>query len=180
MRFAGGSLKIPFFDVPVGERVRVRIRSRDVAIALTRPDKISVQNIFPATVEEIVETPESLVDVRLNIGCPLLSRITPAAKEAPSAASVPNPGAAVADATGAAVVGGTVVAVVIGTVAGEEVDTGRVAVVGGVVTAVVAGVVTRVVTSIVVAVVSVGDVMSGFLLWTSTVTFSETDVPSTS
>ena len=80
LRFAGGSLKIPFFDVPVGERVRVRIRSRDVAIALTRPDKISVQNIFPATVEEIVETPESLVDVRLNIGCPLLSRITPAAK----------------------------------------------------------------------------------------------------
>ena len=58
----------------------VRIRSGDVAIALTRPDKISVQNIFPATVEEIAETPESLVDARLNIGCPLLSRITPAAK----------------------------------------------------------------------------------------------------
>ncbi len=80
LRFAGGVLKIPLFDVPVGERVRVRIRSRDVAIALSRPGKISVQNIFPATVEEIVETPESLVDVRLNIGCPLLARITPAAK----------------------------------------------------------------------------------------------------
>ncbi len=80
LRFAGGVLKIPLFDVPVGDRVRVRIRSRDVAIALTRPDKISVQNIFPATVEEIVETSESLVDVRLNIGCPLLSRITHAAK----------------------------------------------------------------------------------------------------
>ena len=80
LRFAGGTLKIPLFDAPVGERVRVRIRSRDVAIALSRPDKISVQNIFAATVEEIVETPESLVDVRLNIGCPLLSRITPAAR----------------------------------------------------------------------------------------------------
>jgi molybdate transport system ATP-binding protein len=80
LRFAGGVLKIPLFDVPVGDHVRVRIRSRDVAIALSRPNKISVQNIFPATVEEIVETSASLVDVRLNIGCPLLSRITPAAK----------------------------------------------------------------------------------------------------
>ena len=80
LRFEGGVLKIPLFDAPVGERVRVRIRSRDVAIALTRPDKISVQNIFPATVEEVVETPESPVDVRLNIGCSLLSRITPAAR----------------------------------------------------------------------------------------------------
>lgn len=79
LRFAGGILKVPLFDVPIGDRVRVRIRSRDVAISLIRPDKISVQNVFPATVEQIVETPESLVDVRLNIGCPLISRITPAA-----------------------------------------------------------------------------------------------------
>jgi molybdate transport system ATP-binding protein len=79
LRFAGGTLKLPLFEVTVGDRVRVRIRSRDVAISLSRPDKISVQNIFPATVEEIVKTPESFVDVRLNIGCPLLSRITPAA-----------------------------------------------------------------------------------------------------
>lgn len=80
LRFAGGVIKIPLFDVPLGDRVRVRIRSRDVAISLSRPDKISVQNIFPATVEEVAETAESLVDVRLDIGCPLLSRITPAAK----------------------------------------------------------------------------------------------------
>jgi molybdate transport system ATP-binding protein len=80
LRFAGGALKIPLFDAPVGEPVRVRIRSRDVAIALIRPEKISVQNVFPATVEEIVETPESLVEVRLNVGCSLLSRITPAAR----------------------------------------------------------------------------------------------------
>ncbi len=82
LRFTGGVFKIPLFDAPIGERIRIRVRSRDVAIALSRPDKISVQNIFSATVEEIVETSESLVDVRLNIGCPLLSRITPAAKAA--------------------------------------------------------------------------------------------------
>lgn len=82
LRFTDGVLKIPLFDQPVGDRVRVRIRSRDVAISLSRPDKISVQNIFPAIVEEVVDTADSLVDVRLNIGCPLLSRITPAAKAA--------------------------------------------------------------------------------------------------
>ncbi len=80
LRFPGGVLKIPRYDVPLGDRLRVRIRSRDVAISLSRPDKISVQNIFPATVEEVVYASKSLVDVRLDIGCPLLSRITPAAK----------------------------------------------------------------------------------------------------
>lgn len=80
LRFEGGALKVPLFDIPVGDRVRVRIRSRDVAIALSRPEKISVQNIFPATVEGIMETSESLVEVQLNIGCPLISRITPAAR----------------------------------------------------------------------------------------------------
>ncbi len=80
LQFPGGILKIPLFDVPVGEHLRIRIRSRDVAISLNRPDKISVQNIFPATVDEIIDASESLVDVNLNIGCPLFARITPAAK----------------------------------------------------------------------------------------------------
>jgi molybdate transport system ATP-binding protein len=80
LRFGGGALKLPLFNVAIGERVRVRIRARDVAIALSRPEKISVQNIFPAIVEEVVDSTESLVEVRLDIGCPLLSRITPAAK----------------------------------------------------------------------------------------------------
>ncbi len=80
LRFGGGVLKVPCFSAAIGERVRVRIRARDVAIALSRPEKISVQNIFPAIVEDVVDTTESLVEVRLNIGRPLLSRITPAAK----------------------------------------------------------------------------------------------------
>jgi molybdate transport system ATP-binding protein len=80
LRFGDRVLKIPLFNAPIGDRIRVRIRSRDVAIALSRPQDISVQNIFPATVEEIAEIGEALVDVRLNMGCTLFSRITPAAK----------------------------------------------------------------------------------------------------
>jgi molybdate transport system ATP-binding protein len=80
LRFAGGMLKVPLFDSPVGNKVRVRIRPQDVAISLTRPEKISVQNIFPAQIEEIANTGNSPVEVKLNIGRPLFARITPAAK----------------------------------------------------------------------------------------------------
>jgi molybdate transport system ATP-binding protein len=80
LRFRGGVLKVPQMDQPTGTAVRVRIDARSVAIALKRPDQISVQNIFQGTIEEIVEDNGALVDVRLNIGCPLLARITPRAK----------------------------------------------------------------------------------------------------
>jgi molybdate transport system ATP-binding protein len=79
LRFADRVLKIPLLYAPIGDRIRIRIRSRDVAVSLNRPENISIRNIFPATVDEIAEIGESLVDVRLNIGCPLFSRITPAA-----------------------------------------------------------------------------------------------------
>ncbi len=80
LRFSTGVLKVPLFGARLGDRVRVRIRSRDVAIALDKPCNVSFQNIFPATVEEIVEVGDSMVDVRLGIGRPLHSRITPAAR----------------------------------------------------------------------------------------------------
>ncbi len=79
LRFPGGLLKVPQFDSPMGAKVRVRIEARNVAIALVPPEQISVQNILPGTVEEIVAGNGSLVDVRLNVGCSLLARITPQA-----------------------------------------------------------------------------------------------------
>ncbi len=81
LRFAGGILKVPCFDVPLGARVRVRIQARNVAIALTRPEGISVQNMFPGVIRGITETngSGSLLDVDLDIGCPMPARITPRA-----------------------------------------------------------------------------------------------------
>lgn len=64
----------------MGKNVRVIIRPRDVAISLKRPDKMSFQNIFQATVEDVADINGALVDVLLNIGCPIISRITAAAK----------------------------------------------------------------------------------------------------
>ena len=79
LRFQGGVLKVPRLEVPVGSRVRVRIEARHVAIALVPPERTSVQNILPCAIEEITSGNGSFVDVKLDIGCPLLSRITPLA-----------------------------------------------------------------------------------------------------
>ncbi len=79
LRFEGGILHVPRVDMADGTRVCVRIEARNVAIALVPPEKISIQNILPATVEKIITENGSLVDVQLNIGCPLPARITPQA-----------------------------------------------------------------------------------------------------
>ena len=39
--FGGGELIVPHLDVPIGERVRTRIRARDVALSLQRPAGLS-------------------------------------------------------------------------------------------------------------------------------------------
>ena len=79
LRFRGGLIKVPRLQSPVGSAIRLHIKARNVAITLVPPRQISVQNILPGTVEEIFQGEGPLVDVRLDIGCPLLSRITMAA-----------------------------------------------------------------------------------------------------
>ena len=80
LRFQGGMLHVPRFQLPRGSKIRVRIRARHVGIALERPGRTSFQNILPARVEAISHENGGMVDVRLNMGCTLLARITPAAK----------------------------------------------------------------------------------------------------
>ena len=80
LRFAGGLLQVPHLDLPPGAKVRIRIKARNVGIALERPANTSFQNILPARVEDITRT-NGLIDVHLSIGCPLLARITPSARQ---------------------------------------------------------------------------------------------------
>ena len=79
LRFSGGLLKMPRIGLPSGTRVRIRVRARDVAIAREAPSRISIQNIFPGRIDSIVSRNGSLADVLLDIGCPLVARITPKA-----------------------------------------------------------------------------------------------------
>ena len=79
LRFQGGMLWVPSVDASPGKRLRVRISARSVAIALQKPQRTSVQNIFQGTVESIADGPGNLRDVQIDIGCSLLARITPRA-----------------------------------------------------------------------------------------------------
>jgi molybdate transport system ATP-binding protein len=77
LRFGGGELAVTSVDALVGETVRVRIRARDVAIALDRPARISVQNVLRGRVSEISSENGPLVDVLIRVGeANLVARIT--------------------------------------------------------------------------------------------------------
>jgi len=57
--------------------VRVRIRARDVSIALERPRRISIQNVLEGTVAAVGEERNGVVDVTITVGATRLrSRIT--------------------------------------------------------------------------------------------------------
>ena len=91
LAFAGGELVVPNVDALPGEPVRVRIRARDVALALEAPRSASFQNVLPGIVHSIGEEFGALVEVAVDVGpTRLVARITrKAAAELGLAAGVP-------------------------------------------------------------------------------------------
>ena len=76
--FPGGEMIGPRIDLAEGAAVNLRIRSRDVAIALDPPGRTSILNVLPGTVVEIApeegaQAPQS--HVLLDVGAPLWARI---------------------------------------------------------------------------------------------------------
>ncbi|QQS12337.1 MAG: molybdenum ABC transporter ATP-binding protein [Rhodospirillales bacterium] len=80
---AGRELVAPAIDLPIGAEVRLRVLARDIALALEPPRAISIQNRLEATVAELVRPAAEgfVVDVRLDIGAPLWSRVSARAAE---------------------------------------------------------------------------------------------------
>jgi molybdate transport system ATP-binding protein len=81
--FAGGSLLAPLSPEAPGTRLRLRLRARDVSVALTPPEGISMQNVLPAVLRSIAPTgsPHE-VFLHLAIGeTAVLARITRDAME---------------------------------------------------------------------------------------------------
>src|SRR3977135_2520002 len=77
LAFDGGELTVPSVEALIGERVRVRIRARDVSLALSRPTGLSIVNVLAGTVAKIADDGNPIVDVQLRIGSvSLLARIT--------------------------------------------------------------------------------------------------------
>jgi molybdate transport system ATP-binding protein len=77
LRFAGGRLRVPHLNLPLGQKLRVRVRARDVSIALESPKNISILNILPCTIKVIGEEKSPQVDLQLDAGgAPLWARVT--------------------------------------------------------------------------------------------------------
>jgi molybdate transport system ATP-binding protein len=68
LAFPGGRLNVGRLDLPVGAKVRVRVRARDVVLGLAQPTGLSIRNAFPARVKEIAPAQGPAVDLRLDIG----------------------------------------------------------------------------------------------------------------
>jgi molybdate transport system ATP-binding protein len=66
--FAGGRLRVPHVNLPVGTHLRLRIRARDVALALEVPRRSSILNAIPAVVRDIGAEAGPQVDLRLEAG----------------------------------------------------------------------------------------------------------------
>jgi molybdate transport system ATP-binding protein len=78
-----GNLTVPRLDAPVGTALRVRIRARDVILALARPTGISALNVLAAQVERMVPIEEGALEVQLRLGHErLLARVTRRSGEA--------------------------------------------------------------------------------------------------
>jgi molybdate transport system ATP-binding protein len=77
LRAAAGELRVPYIDMRLGTQLRVRIRARDVMIALEPPRGLSALNILPGRVAEIGPADGPIVEIRLDCaGEALIARLT--------------------------------------------------------------------------------------------------------
>ncbi len=75
--FDGGRLLVLVVDALPGERVRVRLRARDVALALAPPPDTSFLNVLEGTVTAVSPRKGALVDVTLAVGgAVVISRVS--------------------------------------------------------------------------------------------------------
>lgn len=69
-------LQVPRLNRPVGAALRIRLRARDVTLALRRPEGASTLNILPGRVRELAPADGPFVDVLVDAGAPIWSRVT--------------------------------------------------------------------------------------------------------
>lgn len=73
----GGEWRLPRIELPVGAKVRARVRARDITIATVRPEGFSALNILPCRILDIAGGEEAEALVRLDCGGDtLVARVT--------------------------------------------------------------------------------------------------------
>ena len=77
LAFDGGELTVTNLDALIGEPVRLRIRARDVSIALEAPREISIQNVLQAKIASIGPPSNGIATVTMEVGrVQLRARVT--------------------------------------------------------------------------------------------------------
>jgi molybdate transport system ATP-binding protein len=77
LAFDGGEVQATGVDALPGERLRVRIRARDVSIATEPPRAVSVRNVLAGRIVEVGPQTGPEVDLRIAVGATmLLARVT--------------------------------------------------------------------------------------------------------
>jgi molybdate transport system ATP-binding protein len=77
MEFGGGRLIVPGVDAAAGVSVRLRIRARDVSIALARPEQLSVLNVLQGRIVAAKHDQGSGCDLQVDVGgVQLAARVT--------------------------------------------------------------------------------------------------------
>lgn len=80
----GATVTMPIVSsTSVGERVRLRIRARDVALAIREPEGLSIRNVLPGTIARIeIDEATGFVETIIDVGGPRIrARLTVAAVE---------------------------------------------------------------------------------------------------
>ena len=68
LRFAGGTFILTLAPDPLGAALRVRVRARDVSVAIVPPHGLSMQNVLPVVLEAIEPAQPHQVTLRLRCG----------------------------------------------------------------------------------------------------------------
>lgn len=71
-----GLIQVVGLVAPARARVRLRLRAADISIALTEPGDISINNVLPGHVIALTDDGPAACLVTMDMGAPLLSRIT--------------------------------------------------------------------------------------------------------
>ncbi|MFC0389601.1 molybdenum ABC transporter ATP-binding protein [Muricoccus vinaceus] len=76
--FPGGTLLVPLrAEATAGDALRVRVRARDISVAVEEPRGVSVQNVLPAVIESLAPFRAHEAMLRLRLGeTVLLCRVT--------------------------------------------------------------------------------------------------------
>jgi molybdate transport system ATP-binding protein len=77
LSLGAAEISVPLAERPIGATLRLQVRARDVALALSPPDSVSIRNVLPATIVSVEFEAGAYAEVLLvSSGQHLRARVT--------------------------------------------------------------------------------------------------------